>query len=262
MIANADEFLSGFEGFQFERVTLTEAVAYIAAVNFRLGKTECFNPWKAANELVRAIQRGELHAHGDAGRRVSARVPVAAFALADPYPADDDYFVRYGSETSLRWRDGRAPHGEGDAIVEGARTIWGRIVVDKKEVTRLWPFDENKPPIAKGNPPTAITSGATSTDSTIRKKLSEAGKKSGAARRQRRPWVSHAADLIKAIVAEFPNFGRERIATEVSVRWKQDEDLLPGHQTLVDFVAELEGTRAILSREERMINLGKGNEQV
>ncbi len=255
MTANDDDFLSCFEGFENERVTLTDAVQYIAAANLRLGKTDRLNPWKAANEIVRAIQCGELTAYGQSDGRAVTRVPVSVFSHADPYPSQDDYLIANGSQRSLRWRDGRSPYGEGDAIMEGRHTVWRRIVVDRREVVRLWPFDTRGASGAKNVSSMPIDAEVTGDDAPIRRKLSEAGKRSGEVRRQNRPWVPHAEALVKAIIAEFPEYRRGRIATEVSSRWKEELDLLPSHETLVNFVKELERAGDI-QRTKR------GNEQV
>jgi hypothetical protein len=86
-----------------------------------------------------------------------------------------------------------------------------------------------------------------------------AGIKSGEVRRNNRPWTAHARELVKAIIAQSPEFGRDRIATQITVLWKLEEDLLPGHETLKKYVEELEAKGDIPTHAERK---RRGNEPV
>jgi hypothetical protein len=80
---------------------------------------------------------------------------------------------------------------------------------------------------------------------------SNRGRKSGDARRAKRKWAEHARQLITEIVAASPHWGRDRIATQVAVLWKIDEDLVPSHETLKDYVEELEKNSCIPTHAER-----------
>jgi hypothetical protein len=65
------------------------------------------------------------------------------------------------------------------------------------------------------------------------------GKRSGAIRRENRHWVPEAENLAKEIRAEQPNISQMSLATEIAARWKS-ENLAPGHDTLVEYIATME----------------------
>ncbi len=68
---------------------------------------------------------------------------------------------------------------------------------------------------------------------------SAGGKKSGIARRAKRPWTQHASDLAIEAHSREPNLSNERVAAKISDNWKLADPNCPGSRTLSAFVAEL-----------------------
>lgn len=66
-----------------------------------------------------------------------------------------------------------------------------------------------------------------------------AGQRSGQARREARPWVTHATDLATQLRCRVPTWSREKLATEIEFSWKISAKC-PGHQTLLKFLRECE----------------------
>jgi hypothetical protein len=75
-----------------------------------------------------------------------------------------------------------------------------------------------------------------------------AGQRSGEKRKMNRLWTSHAIELAREIRQERPDFSQDKVAQEISARWKLDVVNEPGHNTLVGFVRELEMNGTIARR--------------
>jgi hypothetical protein len=65
------------------------------------------------------------------------------------------------------------------------------------------------------------------------------GEKSGKARKENRPWVSHATELAPAIFTELSEASDEKVALEIHDRWKLEHPPAPSVRTLVRFFNEL-----------------------
>lgn len=65
------------------------------------------------------------------------------------------------------------------------------------------------------------------------------GKKSGAVRKENRPWKPHAAELAKEAYSNDGDVSNESFADAISDRWRLKEPECPGHRTLTTFVSEL-----------------------
>jgi hypothetical protein len=72
--------------------------------------------------------------------------------------------------------------------------------------------------------------------------MSEGGRKggenSGKARRENRPWVPHATELMQVIYSKLPGASGGDVAVEIKTQWKLETPLAPTVRTLEKFVSE------------------------
>jgi Arc/MetJ-type ribon-helix-helix transcriptional regulator len=86
----------------------------------------------------------------------------------------------------------------------------------------------------------------------IERAARERAKKSGAVRKENRPWVPHAKELALTAQSADPNASDEKLATEIIFRWRRDPDKgepkCPSVRTLSKFVAELRAREELPQR--------------
>ncbi len=80
----------------------------------------------------------------------------------------------------------------------------------------------------------------------------ESGKKSGALRRENRPWLPHAKELALKVHIADPSASNEKLAVELAFGWRMNPDKgepkCPSPRTLSRFIAELRASGELPSR--------------